>query len=157
MEEIVKTTAERLNEILSIRNIKPVELHEKTGISKPSISQYMSGKVKPKQDRIYTMAKALEVNPVWLMGYDVPMEERPSSMFSLSSSNDNLKLNLNEIFQPEAPSKQDPPDLTKFLQQSEIMFDGDTYNLNDADREKIQAALRLAFWDAKKQNKRKKD
>lgn len=67
----------RLSDALSLRNMKQVELSEKTGISKGSISQYMSGYVEPKSDRIYLMAKALHVNPVWLMGLDVPMEENP--------------------------------------------------------------------------------
>ncbi len=72
MDKPVSTTAERLTSILLERGLKPVDLHEMTGISKPSISQYMSGIVKPKQDRIYIMAKALDVDAVWLMGYDVP-------------------------------------------------------------------------------------
>lgn len=73
------TTAERLTYALENRNMKAVELHEKTGIGKSSISQYMSGTVKPKQDRIYLMAKALNVNEFWLMGHDVPMERHERS------------------------------------------------------------------------------
>lgn len=76
MEKPIKTTAERLHTALKMRDIKPVELHAKTGISKPSISQYMSGLVKPKQDRIYLMARALNVDDIWLMGYNVPMERK---------------------------------------------------------------------------------
>ena len=72
MDKPVSTTADRLASILLERGLKPVDLHVLTGISKPSISQYMSGAVKPKQDRIYMMAKALDVDAVWLMGYDVP-------------------------------------------------------------------------------------
>ena len=68
------TTAERLQEIISIRNIKQVELIEKTGISKGALSSYISGRYVPKQDNIYKLAKALNVNPAWLMGLDVPME-----------------------------------------------------------------------------------
>lgn len=70
------STAERLTYALERRNMKAVELHEKTGIGKSSISQYMSGTVKPKQDRIYLMAKALNVDELWLMGHDVPMERQ---------------------------------------------------------------------------------
>lgn len=33
----------------------------------------MSGYAKPKQDRIYLIAKALHVDEAWLIGYDVPM------------------------------------------------------------------------------------
>lgn len=70
------STAERLTYALERRNMKAVELHEKTGIGKSSISQYMSGTVKPKQDRIYLMAQALNVDEFWLMGHDVPMERQ---------------------------------------------------------------------------------
>ena len=64
----------RLKEALSLRNMKPIELSEKTGIPKSAISQYMSGYAKPKSDRIYLMAKALRVTEAWLIGYDVEME-----------------------------------------------------------------------------------
>ena len=36
------------------------------------------------------------------------------------------------------------------------MFDGDTYSLDDDDRQKLRNALEFVFWDAKQQNKRKK-
>lgn len=57
---------------------------------------------------------------------------------------------------PHDTSPKQPKDLVKFLNQAEVMFDGDTYKLNDDDRAKIRAALELAFWDAKERNKRKK-
>jgi transcriptional regulator with XRE-family HTH domain len=49
-----------------------------------------------------------------------------------------------------------PQDLLKFLENAEVMFDGETYNLSDDDKAKIRAALELAFWDAKERNKRNK-
>ncbi len=71
------TTAERLKQALDIRNMKAIDLHNATKINKSSISQYMNGTVNPKQDRIYLMAQALNVNELWLMGHDVPMERTP--------------------------------------------------------------------------------
>ena len=68
------TTSERLREIMSIRNMKQVEIIERTGISKGALSSYISGHYVPKQDNIYKLAEALNVNPAWLMGLDVPME-----------------------------------------------------------------------------------
>ena len=47
-------------------------------------------------------------------------------------------------------------DLSKFLDKTEIIFDGDTYSLDDDDRQKLRNALEFVFWDAKQQNKRKK-
>lgn len=70
----------RLIQALSDKNMKPIELAEKTKIPKSSISQYMSGYAKPKNDRIYLMAKALNISEAWLMGYNVPKEkEQPAS------------------------------------------------------------------------------
>lgn len=64
----------RLNKAMQIRNIKAVELVEKTNISKANISCYMSGKYEAKADGVKLLADALNINPVWLMGYDVPMD-----------------------------------------------------------------------------------
>lgn len=65
---------DRLKEAMDIRNMKAVNLCEKTGIPKGAVSYYLAGKSKPKQDRIYLLSKALGINEAWLMGYDVPME-----------------------------------------------------------------------------------
>lgn len=75
MTKIIDTFANRLNYAITIRNIKPVEISRKTGISKSNLSHYMSGRYEPKQDGIKLLSDALNVDPVWLMGYDVPMEK----------------------------------------------------------------------------------
>lgn len=77
MNELVDTFANRLNKAITLRNMKPIELSEKTGIDKSKISSYMSGRYKAKQDGVYLLAQALNVSEVWLMGYDVPMEAIP--------------------------------------------------------------------------------
>jgi transcriptional regulator with XRE-family HTH domain len=69
--------SERLKEALELRGMKQVELSEKSGISKPNISCYLSGKYEPKQDALYKMGKALDVAEMWLAGHDVSME-RPA-------------------------------------------------------------------------------
>ena len=69
----------RLEKALATSGMKPIELSEKTGISQATISQYRSGYSKPKQPRLITIANALGVSPVWLMGLDVPMtDETPA-------------------------------------------------------------------------------
>lgn len=65
---------DRLREAMDVRNMRAVELVEKTGIPKGAISYYLSGKSQPKSDRIYIIAKALDVSEAWLLGFDVPME-----------------------------------------------------------------------------------
>lgn len=70
----VETFQIRLATALRIRNMKPVELHEKTDISESLISKYLSGNAIARQRKLSILSEALNVNPVWLMGYDVPME-----------------------------------------------------------------------------------
>lgn len=66
--------AQRLKEALRITKTKQIELSRSTDIDKGTINNYLAGKYEPKQDRLEIIAKALDVDPVWLMGYDVPME-----------------------------------------------------------------------------------
>ena len=68
------TCAERIRKALAIRGMKQAELCHITKIPKSAISQYISGAFEPKQDRIYLIAKTLNVSEAWLMGFDVPME-----------------------------------------------------------------------------------
>ena len=58
----------------NLRGYKQIDLVQKTGISKGALSSYISGRYVPKQNNIYLIAEALEVNEAWLMGADVPME-----------------------------------------------------------------------------------
>lgn len=67
--------SKRMKEAMNIRNIKQIDLVEKTGLTKSAISQYYSGKYEPKQIAVLKLAEALNVNVAWLMGYDVPMEK----------------------------------------------------------------------------------
>ena len=79
------TTADRLNQIMSERNLKQVDIIRmaqpycisfKVKLGRNDLSQYLSGKVEPRQNKLYILAKALNVNEAWLMGYDVPRERK---------------------------------------------------------------------------------
>jgi transcriptional regulator with XRE-family HTH domain len=59
--------------------MKPIDLAKETDITRGAISQYVNGKVKPKQDKIAKMATALRVSPTWLMGYDVAIDDNGES------------------------------------------------------------------------------
>lgn len=80
MSDLIDTFANRLSHALLIRNIKPIELAEITKIDKSKISSYMSGRYKAKTDGLQIIADALDVSPVWLMGYDVPMERETDNL-----------------------------------------------------------------------------
>lgn len=66
---------DRLREALEIRNKKAADLVRDLKIPKSAISQYLSGiSQKMDSERLYIIAKYLNVSEPWLIGYDVPKE-----------------------------------------------------------------------------------
>jgi HTH-type transcriptional regulator, competence development regulator len=55
---------------------------------------------------------------------------------------------------PEGATLRDGRDLKRFLDQTEIMFDG--VPVTDEEKARIQGYMEAMFWDAKEKNKRKK-
>jgi len=73
-------TADRLKQIIEERNIKQIDIVkaaepicEKYGLrlGRSDLSQYISGKVEPGQEKLAILGEALNVNEAWLMGYDI--------------------------------------------------------------------------------------
>ena len=60
----------RLKSIMKERKITQTELAKRTGIRQSSISDWLNDRYEPKQDKVYIIAKALNVSPAWLLGYD---------------------------------------------------------------------------------------
>lgn len=94
------TTAERLKQIMAERNLrqtdildlcKPICERKGVKLQKNDLSQYISGKFQPKQDKLNILALALEVNEAWLMGYDVPYyDAKTLNAINLYDQLDNL-------------------------------------------------------------------
>lgn len=89
-----QTTQQRLNQLMSERNLKQVDilnmslpLQKETGIkmSKSHLSQYVNGKSSPDQHKLYLLAKTLNVSEAWLLGYDVPKEDKENGVPSIES------------------------------------------------------------------------
>ena len=80
--------SQRLKEALIITKTKQIELSRSTSIDKGTVNNYLAGKYEPKQDRLEIIADALNVDPVWLMGYDVPMEREKKVPEKLELSED---------------------------------------------------------------------
>jgi len=57
----------RIKKIMASKGISQAELVRRTGIRASSISDWLSGKYTPKQDKIDLIASALGVSPAWLM------------------------------------------------------------------------------------------
>lgn len=70
----VASTADRIREALTRKEMKPAELAKEAGLQKSAISRYLSGEYEPKQKAIGKMAVVLGVSEMWLWGYDVPVE-----------------------------------------------------------------------------------
>lgn len=84
-----KTTAERLKLALDRKNMKAVDLSERSGVNKASISLYLSGKRTPTNMTAAKMGKVLGVNPVWLMGFDVPMNSETLDLLIKQTASEN--------------------------------------------------------------------
>lgn len=132
------TIAERMNEALLLRDMKQAELVEKTGIGKSSISTYLSGLYEPKQKNIYKIAKALDVNESWLMGYDVPMERKQTiqnispEFLENEKELDNILLSaVKELLSPYAEDKNNnTQSVVEMLDQNsnDYKFKSEIYN-----------------------------
>lgn len=88
----VESCSQRISEALKHRNMKQADLCKLAKVPKSSLSLYLSGAYEPKQDRIYDMARVLNVSEAWLMGYDVPMDRKDIK----KPSPEEMKLNEGE-------------------------------------------------------------
>lgn len=86
-----ESTATRLKRLLAERGLKQVDIIEKAEpfckkygikLTKSDLSQYVSGKVAPGQDKLSIIGMTLDVSEAWLMGYDVPMKRGDSHKMS---------------------------------------------------------------------------
>ena len=75
-----ETTSDRLKKIMSERRLKQVDILNMSlpfckrfnvKMNKSDISQYVSGKVEPSQEKLVVLGMALNVSEAWLMGFDV--------------------------------------------------------------------------------------
>ena len=116
-----------LKKLREEKGLTQSELGRELGISPSTVGMYEQGRRVP----------------------DVPILKKMSAFFNVSI--DYLLENVNY----DVPMKM-PKDLNKFLQQSEIIFDGDTYNLTDEDRDLVMKSLEVAFSAANERTNAKK-
>ena len=84
---ILNKFSERLFKLIKDNETDINILAKALGIkSKSTIYRYMNGEMSPKITTIKYLAEYFNVNPTWLMGYDVPMERRKeeSNVFPIS-------------------------------------------------------------------------
>ena len=74
---------ERFEHVLRRNGITARELADKSGVNETSISQYVNGHHAPSNISSGKMAEVLGVDPLWLMGFDVPMIPSPAASAGL--------------------------------------------------------------------------
>lgn len=98
MDRPITSISARLGEALRLSGKKQADLVRDTGLDRGAISSYLSGKYEPKQKAIYKMARALNVNEAWLMGYDVPMARTAESKKNDQLAQLIVKMRTDEAF-----------------------------------------------------------
>ena len=75
-----ENTSDRLKKLMDERKLKQVDILNLSlpyckkyniKMNKSDISQYVSGKVEPSQEKLVVLGMALNVSEAWLMGFDV--------------------------------------------------------------------------------------
>lgn len=91
----MKTTdsKHRLKELLNLSGDSQNEMARKSGLTKSAISNYINGTREPRQDALFYLSKAYNVNPAWLMGLDVPM-----IIETKDKNNDGLNIKALELY-----------------------------------------------------------
>lgn len=83
------STADRLRQIMEERNLRQVDILNLVlpicakydiKMNKSDISQYVSGKVEPSQEKLVVLGMALNVTESWLMGFDVSSERKDTQI-----------------------------------------------------------------------------
>lgn len=121
MIELKETFSARLEKALDIRQIKPVDLARATGISESTISQYRSGYAKPKEKKLVLLANALQVDPSWLMGMDVPIYPQQTLGPNSGDMSDGRNLYYQEIV--PVLQKLSKDNLQKVVSYAEKLYD----------------------------------
>ena len=92
-------TSTRLKLYMELFKVKQVDIVEKCQpyaklyhipVTKGMVSRWVSGAREPRQNKIYILAKALNVNEAWLMGCDVPMERATDDIIEAVSKEKDL-------------------------------------------------------------------
>ena len=71
----VQEFKDRLRQMMEFKQISAADLSKNTNIAQSTIYAYLQGRIVPRADKITIIAKYLDVNALWLRGYNAPMQE----------------------------------------------------------------------------------
>ena len=121
----------RLVQLRKEKNLTQQQLSDILNISRNTYAQYETGRREPDFNTAQLFANFFGVTIDNLLGNNIAMPDRSQS-----------------------EKEKQPTDLIKFLEKSEVLFDG--ILLTKEDNAKIKAALEIIFWDVKQQRKQEK-
>ena len=85
--ERISNISQRLKEYRDMFELTLSDMSAKCKIPAQTLNRYELGQRKPKIDTAVEIAESLNINPLWLQGYDTPMEESfPSNAIPFSAS-----------------------------------------------------------------------
>lgn len=128
-------TSERLKQLMKSRNLRQVDVlnmakpfcdEHNVKLGKNDLSQYVSGKVEPGQEKLAILGHTLGVSEAWLMGYDVPMERSE------------LQVNSPAPSEPQEQEEEDPND-------SFVILSRKAKNLTPEQKDKLLEMASLMF------------
>lgn len=140
-----ENTSTRLKQVMKERNLRQVDLLEmvkpfcekyNVKINKSDISQYLSGKVKPGQEKLSMLGMVLNINESWLMGYDVPKEKQFTIEKSTLSKEENILL--------DTFNSLDINDKNKVIDYSKLLSLQDKYKKED---DKVIELPKKQIWE----------
>ncbi|WP_303690874.1 helix-turn-helix domain-containing protein [Megamonas hypermegale] len=96
--------------------------------------------------------KSSQVISNWERGYtsSINQDDIKNLANALSVSASDLLEDIDFTNDKKEVEEKKPADLEKFLNQSEVMFDGEVMKLDEEDRQEIRNALEFIFYKAKK-------
>lgn len=90
-------TAMRLRKAMEAKDLTPQELSNKSGVSKGSISLYLSGKNEPRTRNAGKMAEVLGVTPMYLMGFNMDIVKSDENQTKRSKSIKEINAILSQV------------------------------------------------------------
>jgi len=110
----VTNSHQRIEELMDYYSINQTELCKRTGLQKSALSNYLNSDREPRLNQLVLIIDSFNINPAWLMGYDVPMYNSMDQ--DIASCDNNTVRQALELYEAIENLSQDKKDaLYKFL------------------------------------------
>lgn len=113
-----QSSNKRIRMLINELGITQTEFCQKTGITKSALSNYLNGDRTPRQDQISKIAEAYNINPSWLMGYNVQMDNDLGFDFDFDLKLIETNLRVNDESRKDRVNKYSimiDPEITKII------------------------------------------